>query len=113
MSGISDEFMQEELKGLRRYTLVLLRAGPERGSPGADKVVWEHGRRNFQLRRDGLLNIVCPADGDGTEVAGVCIFSTDLAKTREVMDGDPAVSAGVLRYEAYSIRGFPGDSLSR
>jgi hypothetical protein len=28
--------------------------------PGAEKIIWEHARRNFLLRAQGLLLIVCP-----------------------------------------------------
>jgi hypothetical protein len=48
-------------------------AGPNRHMEGVDGIIWEHGRRNFSLRADGLLSIICPV-GDGTQVAGVGIF---------------------------------------
>jgi hypothetical protein len=40
-------------------------AGPNRRMEGVDGIIWEHGRRNFSLRADGLLSIICPV-GDGT-----------------------------------------------
>jgi len=108
--GISDDFMKEMLRKTRRYTLVVLHATPKRHGPGADAIVWEHGRRNFELRRDGLLRIVCPVVEKGS-IAGICIFASDLDETRRVMDGDPAVEAGILTYETHSIAVFPKDSL--
>ncbi len=113
MSDVTDEFMTEMLKTTRRYTMVLLHRTARRGDPGADAVVWEHGRRNFALRRDGLICLVCPVVKDETDVAGLYIFSADLARTRKVMDDDPAVEAGIFTYEAHVIDGFPGDALSR
>ncbi|HYB75828.1 MAG TPA: hypothetical protein VEC08_02610 [Nitrososphaerales archaeon] len=113
VSGITDDYMRAMLQTTRRYTLVLLHRTSKRDEPGADKVVWEHGRRNFELRRDGLLSIVGPVVRDGTDVTGVCIFSAGLRRTRRVMDEDPAVRAGIFTYEAHLIEGFPGDALSR
>lgn len=112
MSGVTDEFMRGELRKLKQYTLVIFHEAGEEETPGADKVIWEHGRRGFSLKREGLLDIVCPVEGDSSKVAGIWIFSTNLEKTKEIMQGDPAVKAGILKYELHVVRGFPGDSLS-
>jgi hypothetical protein len=112
MSGITDEYMREMLQTTRSYTVVILHRTSKRSEPGADKIVWEHGRRNFALRRDGILCIVCPAMRDESDVAGICIFSRDVGETRRIMDDDPAVKEGILEYEAHPIEGFPGDSLA-
>jgi hypothetical protein len=64
----------------------------------------------MQLRESGLLSIVCPVVDDG-DLAGIGIFNLDEAKTREVMDGDPAVQAGILISEVHVCRGFPLDAL--
>lgn len=103
--------MQSELRKLKRYTLVIFHDTEEAGRPGADKIIWEHGRRAFGLKREGALDVVCPVEGDSSAVSGIWIFSTDLEKTREIMEGDPAVRAGVLKYDLHTVRGFPGDSL--
>jgi hypothetical protein len=58
--------MREMLPKAKSYSVVILRGTKKMQEPGADKVIWEHGRRNFQLRADGLLSIVCPIrDGSG------------------------------------------------
>jgi len=111
MSLITDEYMQKMLKTTKPYTLVILHRTLRRSEPGANAIIWEHGRRNFELRRDGILSIVCPAAKDQSDVAGVCIFSTDLGKAKEIMDSDPAIKAGILVYDAHLIEGFPGDAL--
>jgi len=103
--------MQRMLKTTKSYTLVILRRTPRRDEPGANAIIWEHGRRNFELRRDGTLSIVCPAVRDQSDIAGICIFSTDLRKTKEIMDADPAIKAGILTYDSHLIEGFPGDVL--
>ncbi len=104
--------MRDSLKGFRAYTLVVLHRTPARDAQGADKVVWEHGRRLFELKRDGIVDVVCPADEDSSGVSGVCILSVDAAKAREIMDADPAVKAGIFTYDVHSVRGLPGDRLS-
>jgi len=92
------------------YTLVILKAAQKISEPGAEKIIWEHGRRNFSLREEGKLSIVCPVN-DGTAVVGVGIFSTDEKETRQIIDGDPAVKAGIFTYEIHPCRSFPGDIL--
>jgi hypothetical protein len=111
MHTITDEYMQEMLKTTQPYTTVILRRTPKRDEPGADEIVWEHGRRNFELRRDGLLSIVCQLVRDDSDIAGICIFSTDAEKTKRVMDEDPAIKAGIFLYETHIIYSFPGDAL--
>jgi uncharacterized protein YciI len=100
------------LQTTKRYTLVILHRTSKRKESGADKIVWEHGRRNFELRRDGLLSIVGPVVQDETDVTGVCIFTADLERTKKMMDEDPAVKAGIFTYEAHLIESFPGDALA-
>jgi hypothetical protein len=78
----------------------------------SDALIWEHGRRNFSLRADGLLSIVCPVTDD-TELCGVAIFNTSVERARQLMDEDPGVQAGVFSYEVHPVRGFPGDTLGQ
>ncbi len=110
MTTITDDFMRQMLGKTREYSLVLLRYTPKRQEPGADRIVWEHGRRNFQLRAEGVLAIVGPGV-KGTEMAGFGIFNATPERTRELMDGDPGVQAGLFTYEVLTVRGFPGDAL--
>ncbi len=110
MTTISDDYMRQMMARTREYCLVILKAGPRRGEPGVDKIVWEHGRRNFALRAEGRLAIVCPVN-DGSEVRGVWIFNTNADETRRILDEDPGVKAGVFGYEIHPSRSFPGDRL--
>jgi len=107
---ISDEFMREMLSRSRAYTLVLLKAGPNRDADGVHATVWEHGRRNFALRADGLLAIVCPVTDD-SEWRGIGIFDGTVDEVAALMDGDPGVQIGVFEYEVHPVRSFPGDCL--
>ncbi len=110
MAVITDEFMREMRGKAWTYSLVLLKRAARYTEPDAPAVIWEHGRRNHSLRADGVLAIVCPVTDD-SQWAGSGIFNTPADETASIMDGDPAVQAGVLSYEVHPVRGFPGDSL--
>jgi hypothetical protein len=110
VTEITDDYMRENMAKTREYTLVLLRAGEQYGKDGSDAIVWEHGRRNFSLRADGLLSIVCPVLDD-TDLCGAGIFATSIERAAEIMDDDPGVRAGVFTYETHPVRSFPGDAL--
>ena len=107
---ITDDYMQQMLTTTKEYTFVLLSQGPHYGAPGTDTIIWEHGRRNFQLRAQGQLSVVCPVRDD-TSRCGVGIFNADVEETEEIMRGDPGVQAGVFVYEIHPVRSFPGDGL--
>jgi hypothetical protein len=109
---ITDELMRQRISATRNYCIVILKAGPKKNEEGAEKIIWEHGRRNFALRADGMLSIVCPIS-DGSNVSGIGIFNAPVEEVTKIMDEDPAVQAGVLIYETHACRGFPGDSLPK
>ncbi|HEX4213158.1 MAG TPA: hypothetical protein VIA06_07525 [Candidatus Dormibacteraeota bacterium] len=110
MAEITDETMRSALATVRGYTVVLLKDGPNRHMDGVERIVWEHGRRNFSHRADGLLSIVCPV-ADDTSLCGVGIYDADPDRVRELMEEDPGVRAGVFTYEIHPVRSFPGDTL--
>jgi hypothetical protein len=110
MSAISDEYMREHMTLSRDYALVLLKAGPQYGSEGSERIVWEHGRRNFQLRAEKFLSIVGPVRDD-SPLCGIGIFDASLEQVTEVMNGDPGVQAGIFTFEVHPMRSFPGDAL--
>ncbi len=112
MTTITDEFMRQRISQTRQYCIVILKAGPNRNMDGVEKIIWEHGRRNFELRAEGMLSIVCPIS-DGSDVSGVGIFNAPVEEVKKIMDEDPAVKAAVLVYETHPCRGFPGDSLPK
>ena len=108
---ITDARMRELLAQSQNYCAMILRAGPHWGQPDADQIIWEHGRRNLQLRATGELAIVCPVTDPKSEVKGLGIFKTQIDETRRILEDDPAVRAGVLTFDLYPCRSFPGDSL--
>ncbi len=109
---ITDELMRQRISATKNYCIVILKAGPKKNEEGAEKIIWEHGRRNFALRADGVLSIVCPIS-DGSNVSGIGIFNAPVEEVTKIMDEDPAVQAGVLIYETHPCRAFPGDSLPK
>lgn len=111
MSAITDDYMREMRSKAKPYTLVILHKTPKINEPGMDKVVWEHGRRNYQMRRDGILNIVGPIRDD-TNVCGFYVFPRTPEEVRVILDGDPGVRAGIFTYEFHPAISFPGDKLA-
>jgi hypothetical protein len=112
MTRITDDFMREMISKTKNYYIVILKARPNRNAPGVEKIIWEHGRRNFALRADGVLPIVCPI-ADGSNISGIGIFNASVDEVKRIMDEDPGVKEGVFVYEIHVCRGFPGDCLPR
>jgi hypothetical protein len=111
MTAVTDEYMQQMLAKTKEYHIVLLKPGPGADNhPDIKELTWEHGRRNFSLRADGVLSIVCPVTAE-TRLSGIGIFNASAEETKDIMDGDPAVQAGIFVYEIHPCRSFPGDSL--
>jgi len=110
MPTITDDFMKQMMTTTKPYTLVLLTKGPNFNRPDAPAIIWEHGRRNFELRAEGLLSIVFPIRND-SDKAGVGVFNADVEQTKKIIEEDPAVKEGILNYEVHATRSFPGDKL--
>ena len=51
---VDDNFMREMLGKTKPYCVVILHGTDKLSAPEAAPIVWEHARRNFQLRADGL-----------------------------------------------------------
>ncbi len=75
---ITDEMMMENKTVTRPYTMVILKAGPNISTPGVEKIIWEHGRRNLSMRAAGLMSMIFPV-ADGGKI-GVSAFSTQIPK---------------------------------
>ena len=74
MKTFTDEEMGQLLPAAKSYSVVILKQGPNFGDDTAPGIIWEHGRRNFGLRDDGVMAVVLPVT-DGSEVCGVCVFA--------------------------------------
>ncbi len=110
MTSITDEFMRKMLPQAKLYSVVIIKAGPKRNAEGVEKIIWEHGRRNFELRAEGILPIVCPIR-DGGSIAGIGIFNAPVERVKTIMDEDPGVKAGIFVYEIHACHAYPGDCL--
>ena len=110
MAEIIDEYMRDMLGKTKDYTLMVLKEGANWSAPDRDAIVWEHGRRNFALRAEGVLAIVCPISDD-TPWCGIGIFNASDEEVVRIMDNDPGVRAGIFEYETHPVRGFPGSML--
>ena len=110
MKTFTDEEMGQLLPSAKAYAVVILKQGPRFGDPSAPAIIWEHGRRNFGLRDDGVLAVVLPVT-DGSDVCGIGVFATTVEDATAIMNDDPGVAAQVFTYEVHSCSGFPGDSL--
>jgi hypothetical protein len=110
MTIITDDHMKQMIATTKNYSVVILKSGPNRDRDDLQKIIWEHGRRNFVLRAEGVLSIVCPVS-DGTTFHGLGIFNRNEEETKKIMEDDPGVKAGIFTYEIHPARSFPGDSL--
>jgi hypothetical protein len=110
MKTFTDDEMRQLLPTAKSYSIAILKQGPKYGDDPAAAIIWEHGRRNFGLRDDGVLALVLPVT-DGSEVCGVGVFAATVQETIAIMNEDPGVAAGVFICEAHPCLGFPGDAL--
>lgn len=108
---ISDDYMKEMRGKTKEYTVLLLRRTADTKQADIWPTIWEHGRRNHQLRASGIMPIVCPIPEDEV-MAGVGIFDADPSEVDRIMAEDPAVKAGFLSYTVHACIGFPGDALT-
>ena len=110
MMEVSKEYMLEMLSKSKNYTIVILKRTKKIDEPGNDKIKYEHGKRNFQLREDGIISIVCRIN-DESDLSGIAIFNGNLEEVKMIMDRDPGVKAGIFTYEMHLCSSFPGDKL--
>jgi YCII-related domain len=111
---ITDDYMKQMLGKSRLFTALLLRmtekydlnAGPESEQR---KIIWQHGKRNFELRASGVMPLVGPLTKP--PYAGLAIFTVSPEETQRIMEDDPAVRAGLFSFEVMPWRSFPGDTL--
>jgi hypothetical protein len=107
---ITDEFMKQMISKTKNYCIALLKRGPNWNMAGVEKIIWEHGRRNFALKMSGVMPIVCPVS-DGSDLCGIGIFNNNADEIKIIMDEDPGVKEGIFIYEVHPCRSFPGSSL--
>ncbi|MEV0358467.1 hypothetical protein AB0H71_20690 [Nocardia sp. NPDC050697] len=107
---ITDDAMLALLSRSRGYPVCVLRPGPAADREDRDRLLWEHGRLNCDLRERGLLAITLRIP-ESPELAGVGVYGCEPERVRELLAADGAIAAGVLSYELYDAQGIPGDAL--
>jgi hypothetical protein len=110
MKTFTDEEMGQLLPTAKSYCVVILKKGPNFDDDTTPGIIWEHGRRNFGLRDDGVMPVVLPVT-DSSDVCGICVFAATVDEAATIMGEDPGVAAGVFTHEVHACRGFPGDAL--
>jgi len=117
LPAVTDEMLRDALHGVRRYTVCILKAGPDFQEPGPAReewvanLIWEHGKRNYALYLAGLKRIICPI-GDGSGITGVSVFDAGLDEVDQIMRQDPGVKAGLFTYELHATQTFPESTLA-
>jgi hypothetical protein len=110
LTEITDEYIKQIMLKTKEYCIVILKGGPNKTMAGVEKIIWDHEQRNFSLRADGLLSIVCLVR-DGIEIHDVGIFNAGRDEVRSIMEEDPNMKAGVFVYDLHICRSFPEDCL--
>jgi hypothetical protein len=65
----------------------------------------------LELLRDGKFRVLYPGSGE-SGFEGIGILQADPEETKRILDGDPAVKAGVYTYEVHTVRVLPGDRMT-
>jgi hypothetical protein len=91
---------------LDAYTVVLLRRppdAPQLGEAELDRLQREHVDFNSRMRAEGHALITGPfTDQPDPSWRGLSVFRTSIAKTRELIAGDPLGRAGRLEFELFT-----------
>lgn len=99
-----------EVKEMKVYYLVFLKAGPNRNqdSATAEKIQKEHLRYLTDLYHNGYADILGPFT-ENKDIRGIVIFNTGTAEeARKLAEADPAVKAGRLTVEVHPWYSFKG-----
>src|ERR1700745_1577555 len=106
LKTFTDEEMGQLLPTAKPYSVVILKKGPKFDDDATPGIVWEHGRRNFGLRDDGVLAVVLPVT-DGSDVCGIAVFAAGVDDTTAIMGDDPGAAGGSFTYGAAPCGGCP------
>lgn len=106
---ITDAQVQQLAATAKPYTMALLWWDSQRYKDGAAATEREHQRRMVSLRADGVIAVLCPVGSDS--LAGVAVMTVSPEEAGRMLDDDPCVRAGMMRYDVHPCHGFPGDGL--
>jgi uncharacterized protein len=106
-------FSQEMPEGMKQYTFVMLKKGPNRTQDAAtvQEIQKGHLAHMGMMAEKHQLNIAGPFLDDGFW-RGILIFSNpDTAAVKQLIEMDPAVESGRLAYEIHPWMGKSGTKL--
>jgi hypothetical protein len=110
MKTFTDDERSQLMISARPYSLVILKPGPNSLDATAPSLMWEHGRRNFELRDAGVLAATLVVLDD-SELWGIRVLTGTVDDTVALLNDDPGVAAGVFTFEVHLCRGLVGHSL--
>jgi hypothetical protein len=84
MKVFTDDEMNALLPRVQPYSVAILKKGPHFADDGSHQAIWEHTRRNFGLRDDGVLAIVLPV-ADESDVCGICVFDRTVDESIAIL----------------------------
>jgi len=97
---------------LKQYTFVLLRRppdAPDYPEERLNEIQEQHLANLAELHERGVLLLAGPfGDQPDESLRGLCVMTTGVSETRELMANDPAVKAGRLVPEVMSWWTAPG-----
>lgn len=105
---VTDDDVHELAATARPYSLAVLRWANRDHSEEVE-VGAAHQRRMVELRRDGIIAILCPVASD--IICGVAILTVPLDEAARLMNGDPCVQSGIMTCEVVPCHSFAGDAL--
>jgi len=107
LPAVTDDAFRTMRAVSRPFSVAILKVGPNYGTPDRTNLddpvmalILRHAKRNFAMHKAGILPVVCPI-ADGSGVSGVGIFTTSAERTREILEADPAIAAGILTFEIH------------
>lgn len=108
----TEQIMQEVSKG-RQYVLVFFKKGqtPANNTTEMQSLQMEHLKFLFNLKTEGKISVFGPFL-EGGELEGFAIFNeTDFDKVKTIMETEPFMQRGMMKYDMVKWFGLPGTVL--
>lgn len=116
MSNTAFPFVPEQLLAnlskIKPYVLLILSKGENYGMSDTPRIIQsEHFPYVFKQREEGIMSLTMPVMDD-TNIAAVAVYNTtNKEEVQKLVEGDPAIKAGIFKYEIVMGMGLPGDTL--
>lgn len=107
-SDVTDDDVRQLAAKAKPYSLVVLRWA-NRDHSEEVKLGAAHQRRMVELRRDGIIAILCPVVSD--TICGVAVLTVPIDEAARIMNDDPCVQSGIMSCPVVLCHSFAGDAL--